>query len=138
MSSDANKAVVGRYFHDFQGRRQTAIDGEIMAPELAGPAIASGQMIHTAFPDLAIAVEHQLAEGDLVATSWSARGTHQGDWTSPIGSIPASGRSVSWTATTTLRLRDGRIVEVIGTNWDYLGILQQMGALPATAPRPGA
>ncbi len=138
MSSDANKAVVGRYFHEFQGRRQTSIAGEIIAPDLVGPAMMSGQMIHTAFPDLAIAIEHQVAEGDMVATVWSARGTHQGEWASPIGPIPASGRPVAWTATTTLRLRDGRIVEVIGTNWDHLGILQQMGALPATAPRPGA
>jgi len=33
---------------------------------------------------------------------------------------------------------DDQIAEVIGTNWDHLGILQQLGALPATDPRSGA
>ncbi|HEV2123318.1 MAG TPA: hypothetical protein VGW38_11155 [Chloroflexota bacterium] len=33
---------------------------------------------------------------------------------------------------------DGKIAEVIGTNWDHLGILQQMEALPAFGSRSGA
>ena len=32
-----------------------------------------------AFPDAQITVEQQLAEGDLVATRWNARGTHEGE-----------------------------------------------------------
>ncbi len=94
----------------------------------------SGQARHSVWPD----ASHRISRPGDRGRAPAGRGTHQGKWTSPIGSIPASSRSVSWTATTTLRLRDGRIVEIIGTNWDHLGILQQMGALPATAPRPGA
>jgi hypothetical protein len=30
--------------------------------------------------------------------------------------------------TTTLRLFEGRISELIATSWDHLGILQQLGA----------
>ena len=32
--------------------------------------------------------------------------------------------------TTTLQVVEGRMVEVVGTNHDHLGILQQVGALP--------
>ena len=49
-----------------------------------------------------------------------------------------TGKVVTWTGTTTLRIVEGKIAEVIGTNWDHLGILQQLGALPASDPRPGA
>lgn len=138
MPSAANKAVVSRYFNEFHGQAKVSIAGEIIAPDLAEMAIQSGEQLRAAFADLAITIKAQVAEDDLVATVWGARGTHRGEWASPIGPIPASGEPVAWTATTTLRLRDGRIAEVIGTNWDHLGILQQMGALPATAPRSGA
>jgi hypothetical protein len=37
-----------------------------------------------------------------------------------------------------VRVTDGKIADVIGSNHDHLGILQQIGALPAIAPRPGA
>ena len=65
-------------------------------------------------------------------------GTHQGEWPSPLGPIAPTGKPISFTGTTTLRVTEGRIVEVVGTNHDHLGILQQMGALPAGRPRPGA
>jgi hypothetical protein len=52
--------------------------------------------------------------------------------------VASIGKVVSWSGTTTVRIAGGKIAEVIGTNWDYLAILQQLGALPATAPRSGA
>jgi hypothetical protein len=45
---------------------------------------------------------------------------------------------VTWTGPTTLGIAEGKIAEVIGSNWDHLGILQQLGALPAAAPRSEA
>jgi hypothetical protein len=45
---------------------------------------------------------------------------------------------VTWTGTTTLRLMDGKIAEVVGTNWDHLQILQQLGVVTSASPRPGA
>ena len=49
-----------------------------------------------------------------------------------------TGTAVTWTGATTLRLVEGKIAEVIGNSWDHLGLLQQLSALPATAPRSGA
>jgi predicted ester cyclase len=90
------------------------------------------------FPNYRITINDQLAENDMVATVWTAIGTHEGEWASPIGPVPATGKAVTWTGTTTLRIAEGKIADVIGSNWDHLGILQQLGALPATAPRSGA
>ena len=136
MSAEENKAVVRRYFDEFHSGRQLAIAPEIFVdPE---SALHAAQMLTTAFPDYQITVDAQVAEGDMVATVWEASGTHQGEWQSPLGSIPATGKVVTWTGTTTLRLANGKIADVVGTNWDHLGILQQMGVLPAIAPRSGA
>jgi hypothetical protein len=43
-----------------------------------------------------------------------------------------------WTGTTTLRLSEGQISDVIASSWDHLGILQQLGAVEVTEPRTGA
>ena len=55
-----------------------------------------------------------------------------------MGSISGTGKTIEWTGTTTLRVTDGRISEVFGTNHDHLGILQQRDSLPSISPRPGA
>ena len=138
MSTEENKRAVRRYFEEFHTGRRLSIANEIMTPESREPTIDLARAMADSFPDYRITIIDQVAEGDKVATVWTAEGTHQGTWDSPIGPIPASGKAVTWTGTTTLRLIDGLIADVIGTNWDHLGILQGMGALPATAPRSGA
>lgn len=138
MSAEENKAVVRRYFLEVHNQRNLAAAEEIMAPDLAEGVRGLAAMMATAFPDYQITITDQVAEGDKVATVWSTTGTHQGEWQSPIGAIAPTGRRVTYTGTTTLRLADGKITGVIGSNHDHLGLLQQMGELPAVAPRPGA
>jgi predicted ester cyclase len=111
---------------------------EIAEPRTHEAVEAARQVVLRAFPDYRIEVEAIVAEDDFVATVWRARGTHRGDWESPMGTVPATGRAVGWTGTTTLRLADGRIADTVGTNWDHLGILQAMGAVDSVRPRPGA
>ena len=138
MSPEANKTVVRRYFEEVHNQCNLALIDEIIAPELAGPTRDAIAMIVTAFPDYRISITDQLAEGDKVATVWTTRGTHQGEWMSPIGAIGPSGKQIMYTGTTTVRVTDGKIADVIGSNHDHLGLLQQIGALPAIAPRSGA
>jgi predicted ester cyclase len=138
MSLAENKALVRQYFEVFHNERQSDIGEQILESELLTPTLSMAAMMHTAFPDYQITIDDQLAEADKVATVWTASGTHQGEWASPIGRIPPTGKAVTWTGTTTLRFAGGKIAEVIGTNWDHLGILQQLGALPSAAPRSGA
>jgi steroid delta-isomerase-like uncharacterized protein len=79
----------------------------------------------TAFPDMAIEVEDQVAEGDRVATRWRATMTHSGS----LGGTEASGRRVEMRGITIERFEGGKVVE----SWrsmDTLGLLRQIGALP--------
>jgi steroid delta-isomerase-like uncharacterized protein len=74
-----------------------------------------------------LTVDHQFSGGDWVATRWSVRGRHDGE----LMGVPASGREIAFSGITISRCRDGRIVE----EWeicDTLGLLQQVGAVPAT------
>jgi len=138
MSTGENKTVVRQYFEVFHNQRQLELGEQILGSELLTPTLGMAAMMRTAFPDYQLTIDDQLAEADKVATVWTGKGTHQGEWASPIGPVPATGKAVTWTGTTTFRIVDGKIAEVIGTNWDHLGILQQLGALPAIAPRSGA
>jgi predicted ester cyclase len=138
MSTAEKKDLVRQYFEVFHNQRQLDIGERILGSELLTPTLGMAAMMRTAFPDYRLTIEEQLAEADKVATVWTGTGTHQGEWASPIGPVPATGKAVTWTGTTTLRIAEGKITEVIGTNWDHLGILQQLGALPATDPRSGA
>jgi steroid delta-isomerase-like uncharacterized protein len=79
-----------------------------------------------AFSDFHLEMGEVFAHGDQVAyrSHWTA--THTGE----LMGIPASGKKVSISETHIERLRDGKIVEHLG-DWDQLGLLQQIGAVPA-------
>ena len=86
------------------------------------------QMYKGAFPDSKVTVEEQVAEGDIVATRWSARGTHEGD----LMGIAPTKKQVTITGTSFSKFKNGKLVES-WDNWDTLGLLQQIGAVPAMA-----
>jgi predicted ester cyclase len=138
VTAEENKAVVSRYFEEFHDGREHAILEEIMTPDLLKGTRQVTHMLLTAFPDYRLTVEEQIAEGDKVATVWTGTGTQQGEWESPAGTIAPTGRQVTWTGTTTLRLSEERISEVIASSWDHLGLLQQLGAVDVSEPRTGA
>ena len=125
MSLDENKRVVRRYFEAVHNQRTLAIIDEISAPDLIEPTRSAIAMIATAFPDYHIGITAQIAEEDMVATVWTLTSTHQGAWMSPMGSIAPTGKQVTYTGTT-LRVADGTIAAVIGSNHDHVGILQQL------------
>ncbi|HEU5362961.1 MAG TPA: ester cyclase [Gaiellaceae bacterium] len=81
-----------------------------------------------AFPDLSMRIEEVVAENDLVALRWTARGTHRGD----LFGIAPTGKEATVTGITIDRWAGGKIAES-WTNWDTLGLLQQLGAVPAAA-----
>ena len=77
--------------------------------------------------DLTVTVEDQVSEGDKIVTRWIARGTHDG---ALMGiPIPPTGRAAAVTGITIQRVQDGRVVEG-WTNWDLMGLLQQLGVAP--------
>ncbi len=85
---------------------------------------AQAAMYKAAFPDVSMTVEDQVAEGDKVVTRWTAKGTHEGE----LMGVPATGKSISITGITISRIADG-MVEEEWTNWDGLGLMEQIGAL---------
>jgi steroid delta-isomerase-like uncharacterized protein len=77
-----------------------------------------------AFPDLAIDVEHMVADDHNVAIAYTITGTQRGDF---MG-VPPTGRRIRASGLQIARFEDGRIVERWGSS-DQLGILQQIGAI---------
>jgi predicted ester cyclase len=86
------------------------------------------QGVRAAFPDIQPTLYETLAEGDLVAARVIARGTHTGAPFPPR--IPAAGKAMEWKENHIFRCANGQIVEHWGV-FDMLGILQQLGAMPA-------
>jgi steroid delta-isomerase-like uncharacterized protein len=80
------------------------------------------------YPDTHLEIGDIVAEGDLVAMTWTATGTQDGE----LMGIPATGKSVTVTGMGMDRVRGGQIVESWG-NYDALGMLVQLGAIPAPA-----
>ena len=99
-------------------------------PELHGPEGVKGFITSylSAFPDGRITIDEQLEEGELVASRWTGRGTHRGD----LMGIPPTGKQVTVSGITVSRVKNGKVVEE-WSNWDTLGMLQQLGAVPAMA-----
>ncbi|MGZ3421093.1 MAG: ester cyclase [Polyangiales bacterium] len=80
------------------------------------------KIYRTAFPDLKLTVDDQLADGDRVVTRWTARGTQKG----PLMDIPPTGKTASITGVTIDRIQNGKVVES-WINWDMAGLMQQLG-----------
>jgi steroid delta-isomerase-like uncharacterized protein len=72
-----------------------------------------------------------LAEGDTVARWWTMRGTHEGEF---LG-LPATHKPFTLTGIDVLRVAGGKIVETWHEE-DLLGLLQQLGAVPAPGGPP--
>jgi len=139
--SEQNKAIARRVFEEVWDRGNLAIADELVAADLvdhsAPPGMPAGRegfkqlvmMYRTAFPDVVMMVEDQVAEGDRVVTRWSGHGTHRGE----LMGIPPTGRQARVTGIGIDRIAGGKIVES-WSNFDQFGMLQQLGVVPG----PGA
>ena len=129
MSLDANKALVRRYFEDLASQADLSVAAEIITPEHVADVEQLIRMLHTAFPDFHVMIEDQIAEGDMVAARFIAAGTHLGEWQSPLGRIPPTGKPFSHTGIRIFRIANGKLVETWG-GADMVSQLQQLGVLP--------
>ena len=82
------------------------------------------QANRSAFPDMQLTVEDQIAEADKVVTRWRGEMTHSGD----LAGVPPTGRRVAINGITIDRFEDGKIVEA-WRSMDMLRLLQGIGAL---------
>jgi steroid delta-isomerase-like uncharacterized protein len=139
MSVEENKAIVRRYIEVGWSKGDMAVVTDSVAPDYRRHQpnmmmpVESAEALTTLIaayragvPDLHIVIEHLVAEDDWVVTRVRCTGTHTGE----LAGIPASNRSVDFTASDIFQMEGGRIVES-WHNVDDFGLLQQVGALPA-------
>jgi steroid delta-isomerase-like uncharacterized protein len=85
-------------------------------------------MFRAVFPDLHMEMDDVIAEGDKVVCRYTLRGTQKGE----LMGIPASGKKVAMEGIGIVRFQDGKVAEFWGVS-DMLGLMQQVGAIPAPA-----
>ncbi|BCL78733.1 ester cyclase [Ktedonobacteria bacterium brp13] len=81
----------------------------------------------TAFPDLAVNVEHLVADEDNIAFAYTITGTHKGTL---LGFAP-TGKQIKVRGMQIGKFENGKLVERWGSS-DQLGLLQQLGVAPTS------
>ncbi|HXH23468.1 MAG TPA: ester cyclase [Dehalococcoidia bacterium] len=141
--SDANKKVVLAIEEAWNANRLDQLDA-YFAPDFVqhsgppaqlGSGLAAAKVAHQmslqAFPDRKTSVEDIVAGDDQVAVRVRMTGTNKGGV--PWLGVPANDRPVDVQWVSIYKLRDGKVVEHRAV-MDVLGMMQQLGAIPA----PGA
>ena len=139
MSTEENKVLFRRIPQEVINTGALERADQVIAPDYVEhlplppgtpPGLAGFRQFWTAFlaafPDLRYTVEDLVAEGDRVAGRVTVTGTHRGAF---MG-LPATGKRATWTEIHIGRFAHGKLVEH-WANLDQLGLLQQLGALPA-------
>jgi predicted ester cyclase len=84
------------------------------------------RVMFDAFPDVQVRDDLKADVGDSAMNEWSAGGTHSGPWETPEGSIPPTGRRVTFRGCDIVAVRDGLIYDH-RAYYDQLGIMTQLG-----------
>lgn len=133
--SEENKALARKFFRMLE-LGDSNMAGEIVAvdyynhdapdPNIGLHGVkAAVKAFKNAFPDARVNIAYQVAEGDKVVSRYTWSGTHQGEFYG----VPATGKQVNWSVTTTFRVADGRIREA-WLNSDRWGLMEQLGVVP--------
>lgn len=140
ITYEANVTEVVRRFYEPFRTGDTAVYGEVLAPDWIDVPLAPGQeqgpagmveqiaAFRHAMPDYAVTHEDLVVQGDKVAVRNTVSGTHQGAF---MG-IQPTGRRIEMRTMDIHQVRDGRIV----VTWhleDFAGLMAQLNA-PADAP----
>ncbi len=144
---DAHMRTSRRLYEEVFGRGNLSVADEILASDAVGhgpgaaPTVGSefikrqSMLLRTAVPDMKVALVDQFAQGDRVASRWTATGTHTGPLNLPSGAVPGTGRAIQFDEIRIDRYVGGRIAE----SWfipDRLTLWQQLGVLPGPAVAP--
>jgi steroid delta-isomerase-like uncharacterized protein len=145
MSVEENRALIQRFVEEAFNRGNLGVVDEIYSPDYVGhtagaPEQTSGPegvkgfvgLYRSAFPDLHTTIEDIVTEGDKLAYRWTAVGTHQGE----LFGVPPSSNRVELTGITIERMEGGKIVETYN-NFDQLGMMRQIGAIPSPEQSEG-
>ncbi len=138
MSAEENKALVRRFIEEVINEGNMATVDELVDPDWVDHDPNSPEEIRgiggskqfygdfrSAFPDIQVTIEEQVAEGDKVVTLWTVRGTHQGE----LVGMPASSNQATIKGMSMDRISGGKFVETWDM-YDALGMMQQLGVVP--------
>jgi steroid delta-isomerase-like uncharacterized protein len=136
MSAE-NEALVRRFFDEFCNEHRADVADEIVAPDYvshgpqAPPAVGPDGVkarvaVYQDSLDGHWQIDDLFSAGDRVVTRWTGTGTHVGE----LMGLAPTGKPIAVEAITVHRIADGQIAEE-WTVWDALGLLQQVGAVPA-------
>ena len=137
MSTEENKAIIRRAVEETWHKRNLDVIDELYAtdfvnhdsgaPDVRDLVTYKGFIAaaRTGLPDFHVTIEDMIAEGDKVASRWTARGTHQDE----LFGIPPTGKQATWTGMTIYRFAGGKIVEAWWLR-DMLSLLIQLGVVP--------
>jgi len=135
----ANKALIRRWFEEVWNQGREDLIEQLRAPDTLARGLGENNVesrgvepfrafytnLRGAFPDLHVTLEDMIAEADKVSVRISMEGTHTGHILAAV-----TGRRVKAGGIILVRIADGRIAEA-WNQFDQLGILKQIGALPA-------
>lgn len=118
MRTEDNKQLLRRFENEAWNNHKPAIVDELCAPDyvahMPGDRIldrtAHCQVIavfQRAFPDCEVTTDELIAEGECVAWRWTFRGTQRGEF----HGLPPTGRCVTLSGISMLRIRDGKLLE---------------------------
>ena len=79
------------------------------------------------YPDLQVAVEQMIAEGDMVSSYQRYTGTQEGDVEDELG-VPTTGAQTEWVSMAFFRIECGKIAEIWSVA-DDLGKLRRLGVI---------
>ena len=142
-TGEAAQEVVRRFTDEVWNKGNLDFIDEVVAPEyhgwdpttgdIQGPAALRDivQMYRSAFPNMEMTIDLIVSDGDWVITKWTARGTNTGE----LMGMPATGKDATVSGIQMERIVGGKFVESHGI-FDALGMLQQMGVVPAGAAQP--
>jgi steroid delta-isomerase-like uncharacterized protein len=142
--SEANRQVAYRFYNELWNKGNYAAAPELLHPEHYDhtlpplPGLQQGrdgvlQLMETfraGFADLVMSVEMVICEGDYVGEVLTLRGTHTGTF----AGIPPTGKPIEVRSVNICRIEDGLVRERWGAS-DDLGLMQQLGILPAPGTR---
>jgi steroid delta-isomerase-like uncharacterized protein len=99
---------------------------------LTGPAQVRPMLeaYRNAFPDLRHEIVDVVEANDRIAIELHIVGTHTGEFMTPNGPLPPTGKRVVWESVDFIRVADGKIVSW-HAYFDQMATAMQLGLMPA-------
>lgn len=140
LTPEENNAIAIKFFESVWSKGDFSVLDTLISPDADDHSTVGGKpktekgsasfraivsMFRNAMPDIKLTINVEVYAGDKVVHHWSLTGTDTGG----VMGMPPSGKQLTFTGMTTVRMENGKIVER-WANVDELGLLQQLGVVP--------